>query len=378
MRGTLVQCAALALVACLMTGCQMGVTQAHMAFELPEEYNTPDGMTVDPQGNIILSMPNFNDNTYPAKMMRITPDDKLEEIVTLPVHPETKKVGPLGVDVAPNGDLYVADCQALAGDDNHKSRILRVVMKDGKAQRVEVVATGFVMANAISIHGDSVYMTESNLFSAKETKDMGDQAGLMRSGVYKFKISELDAKKPYAAQKGGKDPHLIVTFETNCPDWVGANGMGFAKNGDMYVCNFGDAQLLKFTFDAAGKVASKSVVAEGQGMLCADGMKVHPETGDVYIADFLGNASTSSDVETGKITLLAKNRNNNGSGGKLDRPSEVCIRGSKCYVSNIDLPLAGNKYDVPHSISVIDLPTPKAEEAPADAPAPEKAAEEKK
>ncbi|NQT89420.1 SMP-30/gluconolactonase/LRE family protein [bacterium] len=355
MRGKLVKCAALLLVAVLATGCQQGIKQAQVGFEMPEQYNTPDGMALDQQGNIILSMPNFNDNTYPAKMMRITPDDKMEEIITLPVHPETKKVGPLGVDVAPNGDLYVADCQALAGDDNHKSRILRVVMKDGKAVRVEVVATGFVMSNAIVCHGDSVYMTESNLFSGAEVKALGDKAGLMRSGVYRFKIAELDAKKPYTALPGGKDPHLVVTFETKNPDWVGANGMGFAADGSMYVCNFGDAQLLKFAFDKAGKVAAKTVVAEGQGMLCADGMKVHPKTGDVYIADFLGNAVHVIDVKTGKLTILAKNWNNTGAKGKLDRPSEVCIRGDKCYVANIDLPLAGNKYDVPHSISVIDL-----------------------
>ena len=27
--------------------------------DLPEKYNTPDGMTLDPQGNIILASPNF-------------------------------------------------------------------------------------------------------------------------------------------------------------------------------------------------------------------------------------------------------------------------------------------------------------------------------
>jgi sugar lactone lactonase YvrE len=211
------------------------------------------------------------------------------------------------------------------------------------------------MANAISCRGDSVYMTESNLFTGDEIKAMGDKAGLMRSGVYRFKISELDAKKPYEALPGGKDPHLVVTFETKNPDWVGANGMGFAADGSMYVCNFGDAQILKFTFDKNGKVASKSVVAEGQGMLCVDGMKVHPKTGDIYVADFLGNAVHVIDPKTGKVTILAKNWNTSGKGGKLDKPSEVCIRGNKCYVSNIDLPLAGNKYDKPHSISVIPL-----------------------
>ena len=42
-------------------------------------------------------------------------------------------------------------------------------------------------------------------------------------------------------------------------------------------------------------------------------------------------------------------------GGLLDRPSEVCLRGNKVYVSNIDLPMKGNEYDRPHTISLIKL-----------------------
>jgi len=61
------------------------------------------------------------------------------------------------------------------------------------------------------------------------------------------------------------------------------------------------------------------------------------------------------DVKTGKVTTLAKNDNTDGADGALDRPSEPCIRGNRCYVSNIDLPLAGNSYDEPHSISIVPL-----------------------
>jgi sugar lactone lactonase YvrE len=317
-----------------------------IAVDLPEQYNTPDGMVLAPDGTIILSCPNFNDDKYPAKMLRIDANNKLSEIIALPVHPETGKVGPLGVDIGPDGNLYICDNQAF-GTDQHKSRLLRVVMKDGKAEKCEVLVTGFVMSNAVSCFGDSVYVTESKI---------DPKVYPMPSGVYRFKMSELGGERPIALEPGTKDRHLLTTTTTKNKEWqVGANGLGFDSKGNLYYCNFGDAQVLKVTFDAQGNVASQKVLAEGQGMKSTDGLKVDPKTSDIYVADFLGNAIHKIDPATGKVTTLARNGNTDGAGGKLDRPSEVCLRGGKVYVSNIDLPLAGNTYDKPHTISVIDL-----------------------
>jgi sugar lactone lactonase YvrE len=90
-------------------------------------------------------------------------------------------------------------------------------------------------------------------------------------------------------------------------------------------------------------------------MLSTDGLSIDRRTGDIYIADFLGNALHKVDPKTGKVTTIARNGNTDGSGGALDRPSEPCVRGNKVYVANIDLPLAGNATDKPHTISVVTL-----------------------
>lgn len=52
---------------------------------------------------------------------------------------------------------------------------------------------------------------------------------------------------------------------------------------------------------------------------------------------------------------LARNGDTDGAGGALDRPSEVCVRRNRLYISNIDLPYGGNEYDAPRTISVLDL-----------------------
>ncbi len=63
---------------------------------------------------------------------------------------------PLGIDEGPDGHLYIADCQAFIGEPN-EGRLLRVIMAEGKAQRVEVVVTGMNFPNGVACHGDSVY-----------------------------------------------------------------------------------------------------------------------------------------------------------------------------------------------------------------------------
>jgi len=317
-----------------------------IAIDLPEEYNTPDGMALDATGDIILSCPNFNNDSHPARILRIDRNDRISEVITLPAHRETGKVGPLGVAVGPDGHLYVADNQS-GFTEKPSSRLLRVVMKGKTAVRCEVLVEGFVQSNAVSCHDGCVYVTE--------TKLLPDATPLV-SGVYRFTSEELNSGSPIRLKPGGDDPHLITTVETHNSEWrVGANGMGFDDAGNLFFCNFGDAEIIKVVLDENGKVVSQTVFASGQGMRSTDGIKFHPVTGDIYVADFVGNAVHCVDGRTGKVTTLASNGLTDGAGGALDRPSEVCLRGGRLYIANIDLPYGGNEYDTPRTISVIDI-----------------------
>lgn len=350
--------AILGLIATPGTAGEKGVKKAGLytpsiAVELPEAHNTPDGMVLAPDGNLLVACPNFNTNKegneQPVWIMQITPEDKLEEYYQLPVHPKTGKACPLGIDFGSDGHLYVADAQCLAGETEHMSRLLRVVVMDGKPVKCESVVEGFVFSNAVAAHGDCIYVTETKL-------EPEPGPGPMESGVYRFEISELCGEKPIRLKPGGKDPHLVCKLVTKNEEWkVGANGMGFAKDGTMYVCNFGDAQLIAVELNDEGKAVSQKVVAEGGPMKSTDGLKVCPKSGLVYIADFLGNAVHCVCPKSGKVKVIAQNGLTDGKNGELDKCSEVGLRGSRIYVSNIDLDLDGNTFDKPYTISVIDL-----------------------
>ena len=342
---TFVGCVFVVSFALILTGCGTSLKSPSIAVNLPEKYNTPDGMVLAPDGNIYLNCLNYNNNVYPAKLLKIDPDDRIREVFTYRPHPETGKAAPLGIDIGPDGNFYVADNQGFYSTD-YKSRLLRVNMENGRAVGSEVLVTGFIMSNAVFCHGDSVYVTETSL----------DVDGTpMPSGVYRFEFSEFKGK-PIKLLPRRRDEHLITSFLTFSDRRIGANGMAIDSDGTLYVCNFGEASLLKITLDDNGRVKSQKVISQGQGMVSTDGIKIHPKTGEIYVADFDGNAVHKICPETGKVTTIAKNANNSGGiGGLLDRPSEVCIRGNRLYISNIDLTGDGNVYDEPHTISVIEL-----------------------
>lgn len=322
-----------------------------IGINLPDEYNSPDGM-VCVGDTIYLSINNSIDPKYPGVIVRFGKDCRIEKVTDLPLHPATGKALPLGIEMGSDGNLYVADCQTFAGAMDHKSRLFRVNMKAGRAVGVDVVADGFVMANAVSCNNGAIYVTDTQMDLSKHPD------GPVISGVFRFTLAELDALKKGESihlAPGLADKHLVVTFETRNPAWpVGANGMGFNSKGEMFVCNFAEASIHKVILDESGRAKSNVVFARCQGMESTDGMKIDGND-DIYVADFLANAVHKVDGRTGKVTTLARNALCRGENGELVKPSEVCIRDGKVYVANINLNLDGNRHGKPYTVSVFDL-----------------------
>lgn len=324
--------------------------KAELLCELRDEWNTPDGMTLLPSGEIILSVPNFNDKSAPPVLVKITKENKPELFYKLPANPDTGRMGPMGICVAPSGDLYLADNQ-LFHDPNGKpmlygkSRLVRIAIKDGKPAEVVPVVDGFNVSNGLAIHDGYIYVTETIL--------VPDSKPLV-SGVFRFKLGEEGIKLTKNLQE---DPHLIATLKTfNEKIPFGADGIAFDSRGNLYVGNFADGTMHKMVLKE-GKVVSNAIFAKCDFLRSCDGMCYDKRTNKIYVADSLANAVQIVSMD-GSVQTLAQDPDNDGSGGRLDQPCEVLVRGSEVIVSNMDFPVptgVNTKFDKPYTMSVIKL-----------------------
>jgi hypothetical protein len=328
--------------------------QPQLLLELPEFCNTPDGMTLLPDGNIILSVPNFNDQSAPPVLVKITKDNATVLFYKLPPHPETGRIGPMGIRVAPSGDLYLADNQLFHHTDGKsmlygKSRLLRIPVTDGQPGEPVVVAAGLNVANGVDIFKGYVYLTETIL--------VPDSKPLL-SGVFRFRLDEQGVvlKTPLP-----QDPHLIATLKTHHKTIpFGADGLAFDSRGHLFVGNFADGTLHKIVMDPSGKVVSNTVFAKAENLKSCDGMVCDRRTDKLYVADLVGNAVRVV-APDGSVRTLAQSPDGDGATGGLESPCETLLRGDELIVSNMDFLLDGGvntRAEKPYTLSVIRLPRP--------------------
>lgn len=320
-----------------------------------DDCNTPDGMRLlKSTGEMFVACPNFNEKQFPGKIMKITPDNKWELVTMMPAHPDTKYACPMGMDFGPDGNLYVADNQYFY-DKNHKSRVLRVVMKDGKAIKVETAVDGFKLSNAVMFRGNDMFVTDTFF-------DRPDKPGM--SGVYRISLDEMNKGVVHLLPKdqAEKDPHFFMAMHTkqiqDRKDWAGADGLTFDGQGNLYAGNFGDGTLYKATFNPDGSKKWSGVFVYDGRWTCCDGIFYDKKRDCIFVADSEKNAVQVVWLPEGKLTTLWENDDNDGTAGLLNQPCEPALRGDELILVNFDMPFPGLKnrtYDKCHTICVIDV-----------------------
>jgi hypothetical protein len=343
------------LLAALVAGCasagKVTAPKAQLLVALPDYCNTPDGMTLLPDKSILVSIPNYNDETKPPLLIKITADNKAEKFYEFPTpYPGLPKgldrIGPMGIAAAPSGNVYLADMVYLK-DKDQKSRLWKLVLKGGKPDKMVLVASGFNVANGVAIRGGYVYVTESVL----------EETSLpLTSAVLRFKLDEENVQLKVPLRD---DPHIITTFKSAKNEWrFGADGIEFDSKGNLFVGLFGDGIMHKITFDKDGQVKSNEVFAKAPGLLInCDGM--HRDAADnLYVADSAANAIQII-RPSGLVETLVQNEDvTDKLTGQLDQPCEALVRGDDLIVSNMDWPFPNfknTKHQMPATLSIIKL-----------------------
>ena len=349
LRKRIVNVGIISVVLCglILSGCngQSGPRTAKLLVELPDYCNTPDGMALLPDGSFVLSVPNYNDPTPGGVIMKISARNKVSKFFVPPPHPATGKAAPMGICLAPSGDLYYADNQFSPETPQH-SRVMRIVVKDGEPQEAVTVVSGLNVANAVAIKGDYIYVSETIMVPGSDP---------LVSGIFRFKIGEegVQLKTPLET-----DPHLIAEIKSfKAAVGYGADGLCFDSKGNLYCGNFADGTIHKITFDAQDNVTSNEIFVSNPNLKCADGLFCDLKTDRIIVADMVQNAVQFVHPD-GSVEMIAINGDTDGADGGIDQPCEAILRGNEVIISNMDWPFEGivnTAWDKPYTLSVVKL-----------------------
>jgi hypothetical protein len=309
---------------------------------LPDYVVTPDGMQPHPDGDLVLSCPNFADEAISGVVVRITRTGEVTKWFDVPRHPETGVARNMGLALGPDGTCYLCDNQGWSGEDAlaFKGRLLAVrAGRDGVIES-RTVAWGMEHPNGVRIKGRHLYVTQSLL-----TREQ-DPSGQVVSGVYRFDLEDDDV----FVTNTREDPQLIATFTTRDPEvQYGADGIVFGPDASLYVGNFGDGEVYRITFDARGEVrANQPFARDPEQLRSTDGM-IFDELGNLYVADFSANALARVRPE-GQVTRIAESPDSDGLGGELNQPGEPVIFDGRIIASCFDLVTGPDKVNTGHSL----------------------------
>ena len=320
--------------------------QSKLFVHLPEYINTPDGMDIDKDGNLIVSCPNFADPTTSGLVIKIMKDTR--EVVKwfdVPIHPETGVARNMGICMNHiEGDVYdifLCDNQGWSGADElmFKGRMLKIRMEGDDMISHTVIATNMEHPNGVKYKDGYIYLTQSMLTKIDSEK--------LVSGVWRFHEDDENISVTNKID----DPNLITTITTQHPEvQYGADGISFDTEGNLYISNFGDAAIHKITFNEDGTVADNVVWSQNQDECQSIDGIAFDDKGYLYLADFSQNSIVRVSPDGAVVKRLAQSPDKSGFDGGLEQPGEPIIYDGKIVATCFDLVTGPDKINTGHEM----------------------------
>ena len=237
----------------------------------PEDFEAPEGMAVDTNGNIFVGM------AFTGEIVRISPENDTETFAQLP-SPGSGFMTGLAFDLA--GNLYVA----MSSFNSTTHGIWRVT-PDG--EEVELFASLTVDDSPDGLPRGLVFDSVGYLYV---TDSLGGKVWKIdRDGT--VRIWKAD---PLLEGRGPYDPPL--------PAQIGANGLAFDEEGRyLYVANFDTGSILRIAVRADRTAGDATIFVEDELLVGADGI-AFDDNGNLYVAvnsqDLVVVVSSNREVST--------------------------------------------------------------------------------
>lgn len=343
------------LFACMLLIClvRAGFSQSQLRLRAPKIFTqldttcmTPDVMAIDAAGNIYLSVTNATTfDKFGAKIIKLGKDGKvLNEWTSLPKHPVSGKVHPMGMAIGSDGFLYIVDNQHFAGQKN-ASRVLRAALDHGALGKIETVVSGLNVANGLRFHKGYIYVTDAWTDNAR------------KSGIYRFDIQELK-KQSVSINPANRSKYLLheMVLDENTPNGVGTDGLDFDAQGYLYVGNFSDGTISKISLSKNSEKPLVSTLIKHTTLVGCDGIYFDKVSNALLIANFMENSILQYRLGDNQVTTLWKN-NDAACDAALDCPCDLVIINNQLVVVNFDTYTtnANKTIENCNTISVFDI-----------------------
>ena len=156
------------------------------------------------------------------------------------------------------------------------------------------------------------------------------------------------------------DPHILTTFLTHNPNCqYGVDGIEFDSEGNLYIGNFGDGEIIRIELDATGTQVLKqySYAKDPSQLVSTDGM-IMDEKNNLYIADFSANAIVKVTPDR-KVSKIAQSPDCDGLDGGLDQPGEPILWNGVLIASCFDLVTdefkVNTAHEMPATLSMLQI-----------------------
>ena len=281
--------------------------------ELSTTCNLPEGIAVDPQGNVYASSLNFGATSGPANICVLDRSGALVDVISVaPVAGGVARL--LGMLFVPSEGLYVGD---IGG-----GRVLRI---DVGTHAATTIATGFGAPNAFARdHAGNIWVSDS--FPGTVTKIAPN--GATTTFAYPVEL----------APRAGETPGF------------GANGLAFDRNERyLYVAETSRDEIYRISYDGSslGSIELFARGTAGGALDGADGIAFDVR-GNLYVCS---NQSDEIAVLSPDGAVIAEYR---GTGtNAFNSPASLVFSGRTVYVANLALFHGG-----PNKVSVFTAPYP--------------------
>ena len=281
--------------------------------ELSATCNLPEGIAVDPQGNLYASSLNFGAGSGPANICVLDRSGALVDVISVaPVSGGVARL--LGMLLVPSEGLYVGD---VGG-----GRVLRI---DVGTHAATTIASGFGAPNAFARdRAGSLFVSDS--VPGTITKIAPD--GSKTVFAYAAQLAPLSGESPP----------------------FGANGLAFDRNeGFLYVAMTARDQVFRIAYEG-GSLGAIQLFAQGVAGGALDGADgiAFDVRGNLYVCS---NQSDEIAVLSPDGVVIAEYR---GTGANaFNSPASLVFKGRTVFVANLALFHGG-----PNKVSAFTAPYP--------------------